>query len=144
MAWCRQATSHYLCQCWPRSMSPNDVTRPQCKWVLFLQNEFHVPVLGSLFFSIARVLWDAFFPISLLVYWILKKTSPKFIFKNAHFTSPRGPSQYKDGVLPVEGSHVSRPSYLQHGNPHTWEWQSLYWGGTQAVSGYGIYYWILL
>ena len=22
MAWCRQAPSHYLCQCWPRSMSP--------------------------------------------------------------------------------------------------------------------------
>ena len=31
MAWCRQTTSHYLGQCWPRSMSPNGVTRPQ--WV---------------------------------------------------------------------------------------------------------------
>ena len=31
MAWCRQATRHYLNQCWPRSMSPNGVTRPQ--WV---------------------------------------------------------------------------------------------------------------
>ena len=31
MAWCRQATSHYLSQCRPRSMSPNGVTRPQ--WV---------------------------------------------------------------------------------------------------------------
>ena len=29
MAWCRQATSHYLSQCWPRSMSPYGVTRPQ-------------------------------------------------------------------------------------------------------------------
>ena len=28
-AWCRQATSHYLSQCWPRSMSPYGVTRPQ-------------------------------------------------------------------------------------------------------------------
>ena len=27
MAWCRQATSHYLNQCWPRSLSPYDVTR---------------------------------------------------------------------------------------------------------------------
>ena len=27
MAWCR----HYLSQCWPTSMSPNDITRPQ--WV---------------------------------------------------------------------------------------------------------------
>ena len=31
MAWCHQATSHYLSQCWPRSLSPNGVTRPQ--WV---------------------------------------------------------------------------------------------------------------
>ena len=31
MAWCRQASSHYLSQCWPRSMSPCGVTRPQ--WV---------------------------------------------------------------------------------------------------------------
>ena len=31
MAWCRHATSHYLSQCWPRSMPPNGITRPQ--WV---------------------------------------------------------------------------------------------------------------
>ena len=31
MAWCRQATSHYLSQCWPRSLSPYGVTRPQ--WI---------------------------------------------------------------------------------------------------------------
>ena len=31
MAWCRQATSHYLSQCWPRSLLPHGVTRPQ--WV---------------------------------------------------------------------------------------------------------------
>ena len=30
-AWCHQATSHYLSQCWPRSLSPYGVTRPQ--WV---------------------------------------------------------------------------------------------------------------
>ena len=29
MAWCCQATSHYLSQCWHRSMSPNGITRPQ-------------------------------------------------------------------------------------------------------------------
>ena len=29
MAWCRQATSHYLSQCWPRSLSTYGVTRPQ-------------------------------------------------------------------------------------------------------------------
>ena len=31
MAWCHQATSHYLNQCWPRSPTPYGVTRPQ--WV---------------------------------------------------------------------------------------------------------------
>ena len=37
MAWCHQATSHYLNQCWPRSMSPNNVTRPQSPWKVGLQ-----------------------------------------------------------------------------------------------------------
>ena len=37
MAWCHQATSHYLSQCWSRSMSPNGVTRPQ--WVNSLAYE---------------------------------------------------------------------------------------------------------
>ena len=31
MAWCHQATSHYLSQCWPRSISPYGISRPQ--WV---------------------------------------------------------------------------------------------------------------
>ena len=31
MAWCRQATSHYLSQCWPRSLSSYCITRSQ--WV---------------------------------------------------------------------------------------------------------------
>ena len=31
MAWCHQETSHYLKQCWPRSLTPHGVTRPQ--WV---------------------------------------------------------------------------------------------------------------
>ena len=31
MAWCCQATSHYLSQCWPRNMSPYGIIRPQ--WV---------------------------------------------------------------------------------------------------------------
>ena len=31
MVWCRQATSHYLSQCWPRSVLPCGITRTQ--WV---------------------------------------------------------------------------------------------------------------
>ena len=42
MAWCRQATSHYLSQYWPRSLSSYGVTRPQwVKWNLNqIQNDF--------------------------------------------------------------------------------------------------------
>ena len=29
MAWCHQAISHYLSQCWPRSVSPYGITGPQ-------------------------------------------------------------------------------------------------------------------
>ena len=29
MAWCRQATSHYMDQCWPRSPTPYNVTRTE-------------------------------------------------------------------------------------------------------------------
>ena len=38
MAWCHQATSHYLSQCWPSSLSPYGVTRPQ--WVKELNNAY--------------------------------------------------------------------------------------------------------
>ena len=41
MAWCCQATNHYLSQCWPRSMSPYGVTMPQ--WVdicVYISNTF--------------------------------------------------------------------------------------------------------
>ena len=34
MAWCRQATNHYLNQCWPRSLPPYGITRPQ--WVNYV------------------------------------------------------------------------------------------------------------
>ena len=40
IAWCRQATSHYLRQCWSRSLSPYGVTRPQ--WVNWQQS-----IIGS-------------------------------------------------------------------------------------------------
>ena len=38
MAWCRQTPSHYLSQCWARSLSPYGITRPQ--WVKLLCHRF--------------------------------------------------------------------------------------------------------
>ena len=48
MAWCRQTTSHYLSQCWPRSLLPYDIIqlqwfnslRPQQKGWYFTDNIF--------------------------------------------------------------------------------------------------------
>ena len=40
MAWCRQATSHYLSQCWPRSLSPFGITRSQ--WIDILCIYCHI------------------------------------------------------------------------------------------------------
>ena len=53
--WCRQATSHYLGQCWPRSVSPYGVARPQ--WVNTLRiwcsvhNLSIVPIINGVFFG---------------------------------------------------------------------------------------------
>ena len=51
MAWCRQATSHYLSQCWPRSLSPYGATRPQ--WVMwYFQAEKRVSSLQTGFSNV--------------------------------------------------------------------------------------------
>ena len=62
MAWCRQATSHYPSQCWPRSLSPYGVIRPQlvnllcnlkCLRVMRLYNYFkRIRLCGSSSFNV--------------------------------------------------------------------------------------------
>ena len=54
MAWCRQATSHYLSQCWPRSMSPYGVIRPQ--WVNISWHWNHRVVMMPTLLSLAT--WE--------------------------------------------------------------------------------------
>ena len=46
MAWCRQATSHYLSQCWPRSLSQYGVTRPQ--WLTLAWCSFFLVFHGAI------------------------------------------------------------------------------------------------
>ena len=45
MAWCRQATSHYLSQCWPRSPLPYGVTRP--RWVKGVWHSHVLPCIEN-------------------------------------------------------------------------------------------------
>ena len=51
MAWCRQAPSHCLSKCWPRSMSPNGITRPQ--WVKFKSISTHTSYILH-YYHVAR------------------------------------------------------------------------------------------
>ena len=41
MAWCHQATSHYLSQCWHRPMSPIGITRPHTMSYPYLSRLLH-------------------------------------------------------------------------------------------------------
>ena len=57
MAWCRQAASHYLSQCWPRSVSPYDVNRPQwvitVMWVIMMTTKCYMT-------EVERYMWSVF------------------------------------------------------------------------------------
>ena len=63
MAWCRQATSHYLSQCWPRSMSPNGITRPQWVKVIMTHENYNLNIHNSYLQNIAVTNW-IYFPTS--------------------------------------------------------------------------------
>ena len=63
MSWC-QATSHYLGQCWPRSMSPYGIIRPQ--WVK------HTYTLPS---------WLSFY---MYVMSVLEKKKPSCVYNQPH------------------------------------------------------------
>ena len=99
MAWCRQAASHYLSQCCPRSLSPYGVTRPQ--WVKkdkLNTSCLHVPIAPLFFPSIMLccLLW-AFHSIER--YHYEDKTRQQQ--RNQWFLTPRAPSQYKDRLIYV-------------------------------------------
>ena len=44
MAWCRQAPSHYLKQCWLRSLSPYGVTKPRWAKLRFYEISFAINI----------------------------------------------------------------------------------------------------
>ena len=57
MAWCRQATSHYLSQCWPRPLTPYGVIRPQLivsNWLL-IRNRIDVLCTASLLWPSIKI-----------------------------------------------------------------------------------------
>ena len=76
MAWCHQATSHYLSQCWPISLLPYGVTRPQ--WVKKDESNvqaFHSNLYVSTYLTVN-------FPLNLTssgYHWMLTKISQLWI-----------------------------------------------------------------
>ena len=59
MAWCRQATRHYLAECRPRFLSPYSATRPQ--WVnLYFLLYLLLRIMLNLHFSVATFLQKSY------------------------------------------------------------------------------------
>ena len=59
MAWCHQATSHYLSQCWPRSLSPYGVTRPQwVKRIFFIETFVFLTEISLKSVPLNPVMWS--------------------------------------------------------------------------------------
>ena len=82
MAWCCQATSHYLSQCWPRFMSPYGVTRSQwvnltwltkCHSSKLIQKFLPISICSTSSFTCRRMLsngtWDGSWRCNCLVSW---------------------------------------------------------------------------
>ena len=59
MAWCRPATSHYLSQCWPRSLSPYGVTRPQWFNITTTKQSTTKPIAHIMGLTICAIMFQA-------------------------------------------------------------------------------------
>ena len=111
MVWCRQATSHYLSQCWPRSMSPYDITRPQ--WVNNIRNIKPEHLSGNhqeCFIYHIKYLSHADY------------CGPFSIYRSSFHIY----SHHRDKM-------VMMSSYLYIGNPYTDKTASLSWNGLLRV-----------
>ena len=107
MAWCRQATSHYLSQCWPRSMSPNGVTRPQ--WVnISVQSSHSVSLQWHHMSIMAFQITGKVMFVQQLVHADIQEntTSPlySFVVRNPQVTSDGFPSQRASNVESISMS----------------------------------------
>ena len=61
MAWCHQATSHYLSQCWPWSMTSYDITKPQWDNIITLiELGLVLPSISDIFSCDQAALWMVF------------------------------------------------------------------------------------
>ena len=142
MAWCRQATRHYLNQCWPRSMLPYGIPRP--KWVKLVPipginkgNVFTIFTIWNQPFTLWIVfrIYKDIFAISSLFKWyrqlrsILIEGKDKFILHSLYhgcwcpgITKREGISSYGIdlGFVKYSGISTRMINIFQH--VKDWDW----------------------
>ena len=82
MAWCCQSSSHYLNQCWPRSLMPYDITRPQlgnCAWYKRVWSHNHIYIFW-LYFPYYMNLHSVFTQLKWYIAWELCRPSWIIVF----------------------------------------------------------------
>ena len=120
MSWCCQATSHYMSQCWPRSLSPYDVTRPQ--WVKLVVQLFP-PWINVHVYTLSI---SVSFTIHLAFEIVMMISKVKHAICQNEQLSSGGCLNIKMSSYQYQDSHykdnmVSWPSYLYNWNSHTWK-----------------------
>ena len=79
VAWCCQSTSHYLSQCWPRSMASlghNELTWETCTWVQFIDD----------ILVIIKIQWKICFPVIIWNRWNLFRSPMTSPLNGCHFS----------------------------------------------------------
>ena len=133
IAWCYQATSYYLSQCWPSLLSPHGVTRPQ--WVKMRGFQIMgITIPGKLVF-----IWVRSLRCVGLVTWFCYQLKAKPGHKTA---APLRPNPYWNGTQAVSHyfSNVQCP-LPPHGLRYWWIfsklvflWIKIYW----CIGFYGV------
>ena len=121
MAWCRRATSHYLSQCWPRSLSPYGVSRPQ--WV----NALPPLRCGSIFKSAMRT-WS-----QIAVMWMPQKT---FHNKSTLLGAVRQKAITRADVCPYQCRHMASLDHNKLTNTTPTDFARFRWPLRKMMYGY--------
>ena len=119
MAWCLQATNHYLSQCWPRSISPHDFIRLHCVkvvpcFVRLIYESSRVHVI-HLYFSVNYLALDRSYDcpnaevipndivevVRYLPTMLIKRKRPQQYAQVLYSVFQNSGTHYRDTVLPV-------------------------------------------
>ena len=118
MAWCHQATSHHLSHCWPRSIPPHGIIRPQLvnKDLLYMTFCF-VKYLNSIHMRWHALCnrdftWDAFLMAGIYAFTIIFLLEAPYPIESPH-KEKSDFSPFKHFSLPT------RQNYKQAHHPNT-------------------------